>query len=261
MRLHVHEWGDPEAPALVCVHGVSAHGRRFRNLAEERLARDFRVLAPDLRGHGRSDYDPPWDIDTHLDDLRETVSAAGVESAAWIGHSLGGRLVLELASRTPERLGSAVLLDPAIQILPHVGFDFAQDAALDHSFATVDEAIDRALALQWKRDPGAAAAFRIALAGREPLSAADPALLAGLARVGESDLLAAAETIGRQVQAGGWDNARTLLDLAVLNVSARRPGQAAEILQGLLARENVRSASLLAEARCLLDEAKKASAP
>jgi hypothetical protein len=125
----------------------------------------------------------------------------------------------------------------------------------------VDEAIDRALALQWKRDPGAAAAFRIALAGREPFTAADPALLAGLARVGESDLLAAGETIGRQVQAGGWDNARTLLDLAVLNVNAQRPGQAAEILRGLLARPNVRSASLLAEARRLLDEAGRASAP
>ena len=145
MRLHVHEWGDPEAPALVCVHGVSAHGRRFRKLAEERLAGDFRVLAPDLRGHGRSDYAPPWDIGTHLDDLRETVDAAGIESAAWIGHSFGGRLVLELAARSPELFASAVLLDPAIQILPHVGFDFAQDAALDHSFATVDEAIESRL--------------------------------------------------------------------------------------------------------------------
>jgi lipase len=145
MRLHVHEWGDTEAPPLVCLHGVSAHGRRFRKLAEERLARGFRVLAPDLRGHGRSEYDPPWDIGTPLDDLLETLSATGVESAAWIGHSFGGRLVLELASRTPERLTSAVLLDPAIQILPHVGFDFAQKAALDHSFATVDEAIESRL--------------------------------------------------------------------------------------------------------------------
>jgi lipase len=145
MRLYVHEWGGPEAPPLVCLHGVSAHGRRFRKLAEERLAGDFRVLAPDLRGHGRSDYDPPWDIDTHLGDLLETLGAAGVESAAWIGHSFGGRLVLELAARAPERLTSAVLLDPAIQILPHVGFDFAQEAALDHSFASVDEAIDSRL--------------------------------------------------------------------------------------------------------------------
>ncbi|MDQ2911419.1 MAG: alpha/beta hydrolase [Actinomycetota bacterium] len=146
MRLHLHEWGDPEDPLLVCLHGVSAHGRRFRKLAEERLARRFRVLAPDLRGHGRSDYDPPWNIGTHLDDVLETLTAAGVESAAWVGHSFGGRLVLELSARAPERITSAVLLDPAIQILPHVGLDFAQDATLDHSFASVDEAIEARLA-------------------------------------------------------------------------------------------------------------------
>jgi lipase len=146
MRLHVHEWGDPEAPTLVCLHGVSAHGRRFRRLAEERLSGRFRVLAPDLRGHGRSGYEPPWDIGTHLDDVLETLAGSGVESAAWLGHSFGGRLVLELAARAPERLSAAVLLDPAIQILPHVGFDFAQDAALDHSFGSVDEAIESRLA-------------------------------------------------------------------------------------------------------------------
>ncbi len=124
----------------------------------------------------------------------------------------------------------------------------------------VEEAIDRALALQWKGDPGAAAAFRIALAGREPFMAADPALLAGLARVHDPDLLDVGETMGRQVQAGGWDNARTLLDLAILERNARRPRRTVEILRGLLERENVRSACLLSEARCLLDEAKKASA-
>ncbi len=146
MRLHVHEWGEPGAPPVVCLHGVSAHGRRFRRLAEERLAGQFRVLAPDLRGHGRSDYVPPWDIRTHLADLLETLPEAGVESAAWVGHSFGGRLILELARRAPEQIEAAVLLDPAIQILPHVGLDFAQEAAKEHSFASADEAIDARLA-------------------------------------------------------------------------------------------------------------------
>lgn len=146
MRLHLHEWGDPRAPAVVCVHGVSAHGGRFRRLAEERLARRFRVLAPDLRGHGRSGYDPPWGLATHLDDLLETVSAAGVEAAAWIGHSFGGRLIVELCARAPERVESVALLDPAIQILPHVGRDFAEEAAKDHSFAAAGEAIEARLA-------------------------------------------------------------------------------------------------------------------
>jgi lipase len=145
MRLHLYEWGDPEAPAVVCVHGAAAHGRRFRRLAEERLGASFRILAPDLRGHGRSGYDPPWDLPTHVEDLLETVNAAGIATAAWIGHSLGGRLLLELCARAPERLESVALLDPAIQILPHVGRDFAEEAALDRSFASAGEAIEARL--------------------------------------------------------------------------------------------------------------------
>jgi lipase len=146
MRLHVHEWGDPEAPAVVCLHGISAHGRRFRRLAEERLAHRFRVIAPDLRGHGRSGYEPPWSIATHLDDVLETLATREVETAVWIGHSFGGRLLLELCSRQPDRLSSAVLLDPAIQILPHVGHDFAVQATADQAFASAGEAVESRLA-------------------------------------------------------------------------------------------------------------------
>jgi lipase len=145
MRLHVHEWGDAGAPPVVCVHGVSAHGRRFRKLAEERLASAFRVLAPDLRGHGLSEHDPPWDLATHVGDLVETLEELSVEPRAWVGHSFGARLVLELAAREAERIRCAVLLDPAIQILPHVGYDFAQEAARDHSFVSTDEAIEARL--------------------------------------------------------------------------------------------------------------------
>src|SRR2546425_8043627 len=115
MQLHLHEWGDPAAPAIVCLHGVNAHGRRFRRLAEERLAKRHRVLAPDLRGHGFSEWEPPWTIATYAHDVLETLDDAGVHSAAFVGHSFGGRLVLELAALDPERIRRAALLDPAIQ--------------------------------------------------------------------------------------------------------------------------------------------------
>jgi lipase len=120
MRLHVHEWGDRDAPPVVCLHGVSAHGERYKRLAELRWTQRFRVVAPDLRGHGRSGWEPPWTFATHLDDLVETVEALGLGRADWVGHSFGGRLVLELAARRPELIRRAVLLDPAIQLLPHV---------------------------------------------------------------------------------------------------------------------------------------------
>jgi lipase len=141
LELHLHEWGDPTATPVVCLHGVNAHGRRFRKLAEERLQRRFRVLAPDLRGHGFSDWEPPWTIATLAHDVLETLDAIGIRRARFIGHSLGGRLVLELAALDPGRVERAALLDPAIQILPHVGFDFAERERADHSFARAEDAI------------------------------------------------------------------------------------------------------------------------
>src|SRR5918912_2081270 len=145
MLLRLHEWGDRHAPPVVCLHGVTGHGRRFRRLAEERLERSYRVLAPDLRGHGFSEWEPPWTIATHAADVLDTVAAAGVERAAWLGHSFGGRLILELAALAPERLERAVLLDPAIDLLPHVGFDLAEDHRRERVFGSAEEAIDARL--------------------------------------------------------------------------------------------------------------------
>jgi pimeloyl-ACP methyl ester carboxylesterase len=71
----------------------------------------------------------------------ETLDAAGVRRAQWIGHSFGGRLVLELAVLAPDRIERAVLLDPAIQLLPHVGFDFAERERADRSFDSAEDAI------------------------------------------------------------------------------------------------------------------------
>lgn len=141
MLLQLHEWGDASAPPLVCVHGVNAHGRRFRKLAEERLARRFRVLAPDLRGHGSSEWEPPWTIAAHMHDLLETLDDAGVRHAQWVGHSYGGRLLLELAALVPERIERAVLLDPAIQVLPHVAYDFAERERVERAYDDPEDAI------------------------------------------------------------------------------------------------------------------------
>ncbi|MER3411831.1 MAG: hypothetical protein C4305_05670 [Thermoleophilia bacterium] len=142
VRLHLHAWGREDAPRLVCLHGVTAHGRRFRKLAEERLAARYRVLAPDLRGHGRSSYEPPWSIEAHLEDLLDTV---GSRPATWIGHSFGGRLVAELGARKPRLVERAILLDPALCVLPHVALDMAEEERSDVSFSSPEEAIQARL--------------------------------------------------------------------------------------------------------------------
>ena len=137
MKLHVHEWGDPSLPALVCLHGVTSYGGRFRDLAA-RISDRYHVVAPDLRGHGLSSWEPPWDVDTHLGDILDSVPA---DARAWLGHSFGGRLAAELGAREPDRIDRLVLLDPALQVLPHVALDLSELERLDVSFATVEEAV------------------------------------------------------------------------------------------------------------------------
>ena len=143
MRLHVRDWGDPDAPPVICVHGVQAFGGRFRRLAEERLADRFHVIAVDLRGHGLSAAEQPWTLEAHLDDLVEACGSAAI----WIGHSFGGRLVAELMARRPELVERAVLLDPALTVPPdYAAFLAEQELAADVSFATVGEGIEACVA-------------------------------------------------------------------------------------------------------------------
>jgi len=144
VSLHVHGWGDGDARPLLCLHGITAWGGRFRRLAEHRLGA-FRVHAPDLRGHGVSPWEPPWDLDRHVADLVETLDALGAERLPVVGHSFGGRLALELAAGHPERVEALVLLDPAVWVPPHIALERASDRCADESDASVDEAIERRL--------------------------------------------------------------------------------------------------------------------
>jgi lipase len=111
VRLHLWEFGEGEP--LVCLHGVTEYGGHFRRLAAALPGR--RVLAPDLRGHGRSGAEPPWSLEQQLEDVLETV---GEEARDWVGHSFGGRLCVELANARPELVRRLVLLDPALRLQP-----------------------------------------------------------------------------------------------------------------------------------------------
>ena len=144
MLLNTYEWGDPAGPPVICVHGVTGHGARFAQLAT-RLP-GLRVVGVDLRGHGYSGSEPPWGIATHIADLIETAEALGIERAAWLGHSFGGRIVAELSAAAPERVDRAVLLDPAMRIEPDIAYTSAEGLRPDTSFASLDEAVDAKLA-------------------------------------------------------------------------------------------------------------------
>jgi pimeloyl-ACP methyl ester carboxylesterase len=115
VNLHVTEFGQDERWAL-CLHGVGRTGELYAPLAAELPG--WRLVAYDLRGHGLSPPEPPWLIATQLADVLETLGDARPD--AWIGHSFGGRLIIELAGRDSDRIARAVLLDPAIRVRPDI---------------------------------------------------------------------------------------------------------------------------------------------
>jgi pimeloyl-ACP methyl ester carboxylesterase len=98
-RLRGTEWGDPAAPVVICVHGLTRNGRDFDVLAAA-LADRFRVLCPDLPGRGGSDWLPGpefYVMPSYVAALGAVLRQAG-GAAAWVGTSLGGLCGLALAA-------------------------------------------------------------------------------------------------------------------------------------------------------------------
>ncbi|MEV0662218.1 alpha/beta fold hydrolase [Actinomadura luteofluorescens] len=149
--LHVHRYGDPGGAPVVMLHGVSGHGARWRRTAERYLA-DHSVLAPDLRGHGRSTHVPPWTVERHVADVLAMMDAEGVERADLVGHSYGGMIALHLARTAPRRVRRLLLLDPAIGLDPAAAAREARAHLAPVSFGDVAEArADRAA--RWPAAP------------------------------------------------------------------------------------------------------------
>ncbi len=109
IRLRLHEWGDPEAFPVVMAHGMFDHARSFDLIAGE-LARYFRVISVDARGHGDSGWAAsyPWlaDVFDLCNVLRELDRKAHV-----IGHSKGGGQATEAAVRASDRVRQIVNID------------------------------------------------------------------------------------------------------------------------------------------------------
>jgi lipase len=145
MLLNTHRWGAADSECVVCLHGVAQHGGVFEDAGRRLAALGYSVLAVDLRGHGGSGHEPPWNIGTHARDVLETIEAEGVERATWVGHSFGGLVATALATEAAERTRALILLDPGLEVPPDRALRSAEIERLDWSFATVDGALNALL--------------------------------------------------------------------------------------------------------------------
>jgi len=112
MRFHFLEWGAPDAPPIVLLHGghQSAHAW---DLVSLHLAQRWRVLALDQRGHGDSEWARDVTYSNHEMslDVQAFIAATGLRRPVLIGHSMGGRNAMLLTRRDASQLRALVIVD------------------------------------------------------------------------------------------------------------------------------------------------------
>lgn len=134
-RVAYRDWGPRHAPPVVLVHGFVISHRYMLPLAR-RLARDFRVLLPDMPGFGRSSKPrDALDIDALAGVLAEWMPAVGLERAHVVGNSMGCQVAMALAQWDPHRVDRLALLgpttDPAARSVPRQVGRLALDVLME----------------------------------------------------------------------------------------------------------------------------------
>ena len=119
LRLHYADWGNDTAPPLFLIHGGRDHCRSFDAIARA-LRSQFHVLAPDLRGHGDSDWTRggSYAITEHVYDLTRLAGVIGAPQVTLIGHSMGGLVSLVYSGAFPDQVNALVVLD-GVTVLPN----------------------------------------------------------------------------------------------------------------------------------------------
>jgi lipase len=128
--LHTALWGpeDPAAPTILAVHGVTASHKAWPYLAA--ALPGVRIIAPDLRGRGRSNALPaPYGMPSHAEDLAAVLAALADGPAVVVGHSMGAFAAVVLANLFPQRVRSLVLVDGGLPLQVPAGLSDAEVVA------------------------------------------------------------------------------------------------------------------------------------
>lgn len=121
LKLHFRDYpGRADRPPVIALHGLTRNARDAAPLAEA-LSGEWRVLVPEMRGRGQSDYAKDTATYTplhYVGDLVALLDQEGVDRFVSVGTSLGGLMTMLLALTAPERVAAAALVDVGPEIDP-----------------------------------------------------------------------------------------------------------------------------------------------
>jgi pimeloyl-ACP methyl ester carboxylesterase len=112
LRLHYVDWGNPDAPPLILLHGGRDHCRNWDWVAAD-LRRDYHVICPDLRGHGDSAWSASghYTMANYIYDLAQLIHQQKLAPVTIIAHSLGGNIALRYTGLYPETVSRIVAIE------------------------------------------------------------------------------------------------------------------------------------------------------
>ena len=117
LRLHYIDWQSVarpprDVPVMVCVHGIHDHCRTWDHIAQHYTSQ-YRIVAPDLRGHGDSEWvkGSSYDYLDYLYDLHQLIDQAELGPVVLVGHSMGGAIAALFAGIYPELVAKLVIIE------------------------------------------------------------------------------------------------------------------------------------------------------
>lgn len=111
-KMHFVDWGNADAPPLILLHGGKDHCRSWDWTARE-LRERFHIIAPDLRGHGDSDWsaDGSYPMEGYVYDLAQLIHQLDLAPVSIVAHSLGGNIALRYAGLYPGKVKKLVAIE------------------------------------------------------------------------------------------------------------------------------------------------------
>jgi esterase len=150
LRLRFRDWSGPtaDAPLLVLLHG-GMNDAHMWDLFAPILASRYRVIAPDARGHGQSDWsrERQYTVEFQAADVTQLLAVLGYDEVSIVGASLGGWTGYHVAVHSPQLVKKLVVVDVSPEVVTAAGRGRVRASSATYGFASFEDALASRTAL------------------------------------------------------------------------------------------------------------------